>query len=162
MKCLRAERKVWEPEALAAALDRKDCKIVLAVGCFDLLTAGHVRHLEAAAALGDFLAVAITCDRCVNKGPGRPLVGEADRVATVAALECVDAAFIDRLEPPSLGMFSLLRPDVYAKGGDYEGNINPMLARQVELVESLGGRFVLTDEPELHTTELLGRIRACA
>src|SRR5262245_20549190 len=67
-------------------------RIVLANGCFDLLHVGHVRYLEAARREGDVLVVAVNTDESVrrNKGPGRPLVSEAERIEVLAALRCVD------------------------------------------------------------------------
>ncbi len=67
-------------------------RLVLTNGCFDLLHVGHVRYLQQAAELGDFLAVAVNGDESVRalKGPGRPLNSEEDRAEVLAALECVD------------------------------------------------------------------------
>ena len=49
--------------------------VVVASGCFDLLHVGHVRHLQAAKALGDMLVVMISDDPSVRtlKGPNRPI-----------------------------------------------------------------------------------------
>ena len=60
--------------------------VVFTNGCFDILHAGHVAYLEAAAALGDHLVVAINSDRSISalKGPSRPIVPEEDRAAVIA------------------------------------------------------------------------------
>src|SRR6185436_19201346 len=57
-------------------------------GVFDLLHPGHVRYLEHARALGDVLIVGVNSDRSVrsNKGPGRPITVEAERVELLEAL----------------------------------------------------------------------------
>src|SRR5215213_1831116 len=49
-------------------------RLVLTNGCFDLLHVGHVRYLQAARRLGDFLAVGVNADASVRalKGPTRP------------------------------------------------------------------------------------------
>src|SRR5437762_8853022 len=50
-------------------------RITATNGCFDLLHVGHVRYLQAARALGDFLIVGVNGDESTQqlKGPGRPL-----------------------------------------------------------------------------------------
>jgi rfaE bifunctional protein nucleotidyltransferase chain/domain len=95
-------------------------KLVFTNGVFDLLHVGHVRYLEQARALGDALVVAVNGDGSVRalKGPTRPINGEQDRAEVLAALECVSYVTIF----PSVRATELLaaiRPQVYAKGGDY-------------------------------------------
>jgi rfaE bifunctional protein nucleotidyltransferase chain/domain len=100
---------------------RGDGTVVATGGCFDLLHLGHVRTLEAAARLGDRLVVLLNSDRSVTelKGADRPLVGEGERAAMLQALACVDEVRIFD-EPTPLEALCQLRPDVWAKGGDYE------------------------------------------
>lgn len=95
-------------------------RVVLTNGCFDLLHIGHVHYLEQARALGDALIVGVNGDASVRrlKGPGRPLVPAAERVALVAALAAVDLAVLFE-EDTAAGLLAALRPDVYAKGGDW-------------------------------------------
>lgn len=95
-------------------------RLVLTNGCFDLLHAGHVRYLAGARELGDALVVALNSDRSVTqlKGPGRPVNLQDDRATVLAALRAVDFVTIfDGLRVTDL--IGLLRPAVYAKGGDY-------------------------------------------
>jgi D-glycero-beta-D-manno-heptose 1-phosphate adenylyltransferase len=95
-------------------------KIVATNGCFDLLHVGHVRYLQAARALGDFLAVGLNGDRsvCELKGTGRPIATEADRAEVVAALQCVDLVTIFP-QVRATQFLVAVRPAVYVKGGDY-------------------------------------------
>lgn len=95
-------------------------RLVLTNGCFDLLHLGHVRYLQQARQLGDFLVVAVNGDESVRslKGAGRPLNSEQDRAEVLAALECVDFVTIF----PALRVTQVieaLRPAIYVKGGDY-------------------------------------------
>lgn len=94
--------------------------VVLTNGCFDLLHRGHISYLHQSAALGDLLLVAVNSDASVRqlKGPERPLNSEQDRAYALAALRCVDAAFV--FAGPRLDAeISALRPDHYTKAGDY-------------------------------------------
>jgi rfaE bifunctional protein nucleotidyltransferase chain/domain len=97
-------------------------RVVATGGCFDLLHAGHVSVLQAARRLGGCLIVLLNSDESVRrlKGPDRPLVEEADRAAVIGALECVDAVAIFDEGTPEAAL-RRLRPDIFAKGGDYAG-----------------------------------------
>jgi len=105
---------------LAARVRGEGRTVVATGGCFDLLHAGHVRMLQAARALGDCLIVCLNSDASVRrvKGPDRPLVGQADRTAVLAALGCVDAVAVF-VEDDPCEVLRELRPHVWAKGGDY-------------------------------------------
>src|SRR6185312_8612624 len=66
---------------LAAAVRRDGGTLVATGGCFDVLHAGHVASLEAAARLGDGLVVLLNSDASVRrlKGPDRPVQPAQDR-----------------------------------------------------------------------------------
>jgi D-beta-D-heptose 7-phosphate kinase / D-beta-D-heptose 1-phosphate adenosyltransferase len=112
--------------------------VVATGGCFDLLHAGHVATLEAARGLGDCLVVCLNSDASVAglKGPGRPVVGQADRARVLSALSCVDAVVVFD-EPTPHAVLSWLRPDVWVKGGDYDE------LPEAEVVRRWGGETVV-------------------
>ncbi|NAZ85174.1 adenylyltransferase/cytidyltransferase family protein [Kineococcus sp. T90] len=114
--------------------------LVATGGCFDVLHAGHVGCLEAARGLGDALVVLVNSDDSVRrlKGPGRPVVGQEDRERVLRALASVDAVVVFTEDDPRAALAEL-KPDVWAKGGDYGGAELP----EAELVRSWGGRVVL-------------------
>jgi D-glycero-beta-D-manno-heptose 1-phosphate adenylyltransferase len=130
--------------------------IALANGCFDLLHAGHIRYLQAAAAEADRLVVAINDDAvAATKGPGRPILKAADRAELVAALRGVDYVTIFP-EPTVMPLLELLRPDVHCKGTDYTVESVP----ERETVLGYGGRIAIVGDPKDHSTrDLLARIR---
>lgn len=93
---------------------------VLTNGCFDLLHAGHVYSLEQAAALGDHLWVALNSDVGVKalKGASRPVQSERERAYALTSLRFVSGVTLfgnERL----VEEIEALRPDHYAKSGDY-------------------------------------------
>ena len=95
-------------------------RLVATNGCFDLLHIGHVRYLQAARALGDFLAVGLNGDRSVRelKGSGRPITKESDRAELLGALQCVDLVTV--FPHIRATQFILaIKPAIYVKGGDY-------------------------------------------
>lgn len=115
--------KIVELEKLSRHCDKLRAagkKIVATNGCFDLLHVGHVRYLQSARALGDFLAVGLNGDRsvCELKGTGRPITTETDRAEVVAALQCVDLVTIFP-QIRATQFLTAVRPAVYVKGGDY-------------------------------------------
>jgi D-beta-D-heptose 7-phosphate kinase/D-beta-D-heptose 1-phosphate adenosyltransferase len=131
--------------------------VVFTNGVFDLLHRGHVEYLEEARALGDRLVVGVNSDASVRrlKGPSRPIVGEADRLALVAALACVDLAVLFADDTP-LRLIEAVQPDVLVKGGDYA--VPEIVGRDV--VEARGGRVTtIALRPGLSTSELVKRIR---
>ena len=115
--------RILTAEALSGVRDqmeRAGQRLVFTNGCFDLLHAGHVRYLQQARELGHALAVGLNSDRSVRelKGEGRPINAEDDRAEVVAALGCVDYVVIfDGKRATDL--LRAVRPQVYAKGGDY-------------------------------------------
>jgi D-beta-D-heptose 7-phosphate kinase / D-beta-D-heptose 1-phosphate adenosyltransferase len=139
--------------ALIAATRGRGGTVVATGGCFDLLHAGHVRTLQAARELGDCLLVCLNDDASIRrlKGPSRPIVPCVDRAALLAALACVDAVVPFGEDTPET-LLEELRPDVWAKGGDYAGASLP----EAEVVERWDGRaVVLPHHAGLSTTRLI-------
>ncbi len=127
-------------------------------GCFDIVHPGHIRYLRFARSLGDVLVVSITGDAAMNKGIGRPLVGERLRAENLAALEFVDYVTID---PNAWAgpLLERLRPDIYVKGKEYETNADPRFLRERQLVESYGGRVVFSSgDVVFSSTEIIARM----
>jgi D-beta-D-heptose 7-phosphate kinase/D-beta-D-heptose 1-phosphate adenosyltransferase len=98
----------------------KGKRIVFTNGCFDLLHPGHMRYLDAARQLGDYLVVAVNTDRSVKaiKGAGRPIQSQDERTELLAALSFVDAVVLFDEDNP-LNVIRQLVPNVLVKGGDW-------------------------------------------
>lgn len=126
-------------------------------GVFDLLHAGHVSCLAAAAGLGDRLLVAVNSDasaRALGKGRGRPFNRQDDRAMVVAGLEAVDAVCLFEEETPS-ELIAALVPDVLVKGGDYAADE----VVGADLVQKAGGRVEIIPLLEgQSTSDLVRRI----
>ena len=138
-------------------LDNNYRSIVLACGCFDVLTVGHVRHLQAARRLGAMLCVLITADKYVAKGPDRPIFAQQLRAEVVDALGCVDYTIIN-LYPTAEDAILTLRPLVYAKGREYLLNSTEQLCSEIEALRRVGGRIEYTLDSEWHTTDVLAQL----
>jgi D-beta-D-heptose 7-phosphate kinase/D-beta-D-heptose 1-phosphate adenosyltransferase len=109
-----------EAARLARRAQGRGERVVFTSGCFDLLHVGHVRSLEEARRLGDRLVVGVNADATVRrlKGAGRPVIPARQRAELLGALGCVDWVFTFG-EPTPRESLARVRPDVYAKGGDW-------------------------------------------
>jgi D-beta-D-heptose 7-phosphate kinase/D-beta-D-heptose 1-phosphate adenosyltransferase len=131
--------------------------VVATGGCFDVLHAGHVASLEAARRLGDRLVVLLNSDASVRrlKGPSRPVNGVEDRRRVLESLACVDEVVVFDEDDPRAAL-SRLRPDIWAKGGDYDVASLP----EATLLPEWGGRVVLLPHlPDRSTTRILDHAR---
>ena len=150
--------KVWRRGPLAEHLAGLPGTTVFTNGCFDLLHVGHLRYLLAARALGDRLVLGLNDDASVRrlKGPSRPLVDEAERAELLAGLECVDFVTLFP-EATADALLASLKPQIYAKGGDY----TPETLPEAPTVRAYGGRIeIITFVPGRSTTGLVERIQA--
>ena len=152
------ENKIPGPEALAARVAQLPRPLVFTNGCFDILHRGHVTLLAQARALGESMVVALNTDASVKrlgKGGDRPVNTLADRLAVVAALDCVSlVTWFDEDTP--LSRILDCRPDILVKGGDWPVE---KIVGNAE-VTGWGGRVVSI--PFIHqksTTALLDKIR---
>lgn len=144
-------------QVMRAALREAGKTLVFSNGHFDLLHIGHLDYLEKASRLGDALFVGLNGDASTRrlKGPGRPLVPEAERARLLAALAPVAAVIIFQ-EDTADSLLRALQPDIYVKGGDY--NDKPLPERPT--VEAYGGRIELIEYlPQHSTTRLINRAR---
>jgi D-beta-D-heptose 7-phosphate kinase/D-beta-D-heptose 1-phosphate adenosyltransferase len=133
-------------------------KVVFTNGCFDLLHVGHLYCLEECRKLGDLLVVGLNSDVSVrlNKGPERPVIGEAHRAKMLAGLACVDLVVLfDEATPEALVRH--LEPDVLVKGGDYD----PATMAGADFVRARGGRVLTVSLLEgFSTTAILQKSRS--
>jgi rfaE bifunctional protein nucleotidyltransferase chain/domain len=148
--------RISDLPALRARTRRAKKSIALANGIFDLFHVGHLRYLEGAKSLADVLVVAVNSDASTrrNKGPGRPVVPEAERAEIVAALSCVDHVVVFGSKTV-IPLIRKLKPDWQVKGTDY----TPETIPEAEEVRRHGGRVAVAGDPKDHsTTEMLKRL----
>jgi rfaE bifunctional protein nucleotidyltransferase chain/domain len=152
------EAKICAPGQLAARIATLPRPLVFTNGCFDILHRGHATYLAQARSLGASLLVAVNSDASVRrqgKGDDRPINTLDDRMAVLAALECVSlVTWFDEDTP--IARILETRPDVLAKGGDWP------VARIVGAPEVIGWGGTVHSIPFIHqrsTTALLDKIR---
>ncbi len=118
-------------------------------GVFDLLHAGHIFSLSAAAKEADYLIIGLNADSSVKKlkGESRPINNQETRALLLASMVMVDAVVLFEEETP-LELIRQIMPDVLIKGGDYR--IDQIAG--AEDVIAHGGRIVINPLLEGYST----------
>ena len=115
------ENKICAFGQLAPCAAQLPHPLVFTNGVFDILHRGHVTYLAQARALGASLIVGVNSDasvRRLGKGDDRPINNEQDRMAVLAALECVSLVVCFTEDTPKAAILAA-HPDVLVKGGDW-------------------------------------------
>lgn len=139
-----------------------DKSMVMTNGCFDLLHAGHVAFLQEARTLGDELWVLINSDESVRelKGPTRPIETAFERAYCLAAMSCIDRIVIFNT-PRLTDEILALKPDHYAKAGDY--TIETLHSGEREAFESVGSKIHFLPFLEgFSTTKMIEKVHKAA
>lgn len=150
--------KVCDLDALQVIVENgKDAgeKIVFTNGCFDILHPGHLKLLQTARSLGDFLIVAVNSDASVQrlKGKSRPLISEVHRARMLEGFECVDAVIVFDDDTPEK-IIKAITPDVLVKGSDWKDDMKKIAGS--DHVLDNGGSVVFVDLLEdFSTTKLI-------
>jgi len=150
--------KLAIPDSLESQLRDVPRPYVFTNGVFDILHRGHVTYLAQARALGASLIVAINSDNSVRrlgKGDDRPINSTEDRMAVIAALECVDLVTSFEEDTP-LKLINTIKPEFLVKGGDWSVEL---IVGSAE-VESWGGKTLsIPFEYQTSTSKTIERIR---
>ena len=98
---------------------------VITYGTYDLLHYGHIRLLERAKALGDYLIVGVTADD-FDKTRGKINVQQSimERVAAVQATGLADEIIIEEYEGQKIDDIQKYDIDIFAIGSDWEGHFD--------------------------------------
>lgn len=129
-------------------------RVVLCNGVFDPLHVGHVRHFQQAKKFGDRLIVSVTHDDSVRKerGESRPIFTHSERAEVIKALFVVDGVVIVKNASEAL---ETVRPNVFVKGPDYLGKINP---EHEDYCKKNRIEIRFTDGQKYSSTSLLNRL----
>ena len=133
-------------------LKQKGKRVVFTNGCFDILHYGHVKYLQDARSKGDYLVVAVNSDSSIKKikAKNRPVIGQSDRLKTVAALSSVDFVVLFNEDNP-LRLIKALKPDILIKGADW----SKQKIIGADFVESYGGKVLTVNLVKGRSTSAL-------
>jgi len=143
-------------ESVLQEMKRDEWTLVVATGCFDILTRGHVDYLKRSKVLGDYLLVGLDDDESVKKlkGKTRPINNQNDRAAVLNALRCVDYVYIfDDIKE----FLRIVKPAIWVKGGDY--TIDTIDQEERNIVQGYGGEVVIIPKVfDVSTTSILSKL----
>lgn len=98
---------------------------VITYGTYDLLHYGHIRLLERAKALGDYLIVGITSDDYdKTRGKINNQQSLIERIAAVKATGIADEIVVEEYEGQKIDDIRRLGVDIFTVGSDWEGKFD--------------------------------------
>ena len=118
-------------------------RLVMVSGGFDPVHIGHVRMFEEAKKLGDELVVVINNDNWLRFKKGFAFMTEDDRKEIIESFRCVDRVILTAHTPHTDDIsvcreLRMIKPDIFANGGDRKSDNIPEYA----LCEELGIEMV--------------------
>lgn len=127
-------------------------KKVITFGTFDLFHIGHLRILERAKALGDYLIVGVSTDALnYSKKQKKPIYTEQERSKIIKALKIVDEVFFEESLELKGEYIKKHKADILVMGDDWKGRFDEFKA--------LCEVSYLPRTPSISTTEIIEIIR---
>jgi glycerol-3-phosphate cytidylyltransferase len=100
-------------------------KKVITFGTYDLFHRGHLRMLQRARELGDYLVVGVSTDELnFNKKNYRPVFSEQDRMAIVRAIRYVDEVFPEESLERKREYIQAHHANILVMGDDWKGKFD--------------------------------------
>jgi cytidyltransferase-like protein len=138
----------------------KELRLVAIAGGFDPIHYGHVRHILAAKELGDILVVIVGTDNHMRLKKGFVFMPMLERMEIISAIYGVDDVW-PSIDPDGtvVETLKMLRPDVYAKGGDRTPETMPL--REIEVCKQIGCKVVygVGGEKIQSSSNLVGKLK---
>jgi rfaE bifunctional protein nucleotidyltransferase chain/domain len=141
MDALRLSAKLGKKVLIDEIEKEKSRKVVLTSGFFDPLHVGHVELFRLSKELGDKLIVVVNNDEQVFLKRGKkPIMDQEQRKEVLESIKYIDEVIIsiDKKDTCLFETLRLLKPDIFAKGGDRFANEIP----EGELCKELGIKIV--------------------
>ena len=101
-----------------------DMKRILTYGTFDTLHYGHIRLLQRARALGDYLIVGLSTDEFNHKKDKRSFHSWIERKYLLESLRAVDLVIPETTWEQKRDDVMLYHVDVFTMGSDWEGKFD--------------------------------------
>jgi cytidyltransferase-like protein len=130
-------------------MKKKIVKVAIS-GAFDPIHVGHIQYIHEAAKLGDKLIVILNGDDFLLKKKGFVFWPFKERKEILENIKGVDevVAAVDE-DQTVRKTLEIIKPDIFAKGGDIMGPIIPEsdICRKIgcKLVRSVGGSTILSE-----------------
>jgi len=125
---------------------------VITFGTFDVFHVGHLRILERARKLGDYLLVGVSTDELNYSKKGRnPFYNQTERMEIISAIRYVDEVFLEESLELKRHYIQTYQADVLVMGDDWAGKFDEF--RDICKVE------YLRRTPSISTTAVIEKIR---
>ncbi|HAQ02318.1 hypothetical protein A2467_01765 [Candidatus Nomurabacteria bacterium RIFOXYC2_FULL_36_8] len=125
--------------------NKKAKKIVMVSGGFDPIHIGHVRYIQEARKLGDYLIVVLNNDNWLRFKKGKEFMGELERKEILEAITGVDKVVISGHTKNTKDIsvceeIRKIKPHIFANGGDRKPDWYPI--PEVALCEEFGIKMI--------------------
>lgn len=129
-------------------------KKVITYGTYDLLHYGHIRLLERAKALGDYLIVGVTSD-AFDRSRGKINVQQSlmERIEGVKATGIADKIIVEEYEGQKIDDIVKFGVDIFTVGSDWKGHFDYLNAYckvvYLDRTEGISSSIIRSEEREL-------------
>ena len=145
-------------QELLKEVRKKDQRLVLVTGAFDVLHREHVNFLKKAKLAGDVLLVGLETDERVQKfkGDDRPINRQLERVTNLEQLDLADLVFVlpNKFETDEEHeiLIKQLKPAVLAVSSQ-----TPFIEAKQLIMAKVGGEAVVVHQhnPTISTTQII-------
>ena len=136
---------------------RKEKKIIMCHGVFDVLHYGHITHFEEAKKNGDVLVVSLTDNKFVNKGPDRPLFDSIIRAKSLLALQSIDFVIISK-DFDCINTLKKIKPNYFVKDIEYANKnhtSNNTFEKEKKFLKKIKCKLIYTTQKKLSSSEII-------
>jgi rfaE bifunctional protein kinase chain/domain/rfaE bifunctional protein nucleotidyltransferase chain/domain len=140
----------------------KNKKIVQCHGVFDLLHIGHLKHFETAKKQGEILIVSVTPDQYINKGFGRPVFKNQQRLESLSSITEVDYVVLNNTSN-AVNIINKIKPNYFCKGPDYKNqkdDTTGQIKNEIYAVKKNGGKIIITNDKTYSSSKILNDINS--
>ena len=102
-------------------------------GTFDVLHPGHIKLLQYAWQLGDYVCVGLDTDERIsqNKGEKRPIHTLEHRVFAIRSIKWVDEVVTFGTDDELIKLMNAYKPDIHVIGGDYRDQQHKIIGKGI-------------------------------
>ncbi|MBM9614400.1 adenylyltransferase/cytidyltransferase family protein [Desulfobulbus rhabdoformis] len=127
-------------------------KRVITFGTFDVFHLGHLRILQRAKEMGDYLIVGMSTDHLNFSKKGKyPVYSEEERMEIIKSIRYVDEVFYEESLERKGEYLKKYRADILVMGDDWKGKF--------DVYSSLCQVIYLPRTPSISTTQIIEKIQ---